>query len=328
MPEPEAIEKISQIAEEIKPELEEDFSSMEEELEKGLDGVKSKKVEVELDVEETAEETEVELEETEEEPEEEPETKPDKTGADDFNKKISALEERNRALEDRFANKMDLMNWAAKNDPEILKRFYMDLADSQMRARGLPGVKTPAESPLKGKINPTTGEEYTGAEIEQVTKTIRDMGFVTRQELEEKDQEAQTVKAREKAGENVKTFRTAWEKRVKPLNLDWDKQVEPGMSKIMEGFGLTLESLDRVTPENLAHAFNLYMLSVPGGIEMFLKNAEASAIQKEKNKQGVGRTIPAKGTKPTKSMTLNEMIKDALEKGEFDKAEKLLMKAR
>ena len=251
------------------------------------------------------------------EPEPEPEPEPEKP---DVQKEFNDLKAKHKTLNDDYANNLNLLNYAAKHKPEVLEKFYADIAGISMESKGLPGINRqekpaePAKSPLEGQINPATEEPYTAEEIALMNKNFENiasgLGFVKQSDIQADRDKAETQRLQKTAIKNVGDFKKVWSEKTNKMGLDWDTQVDPAMSVVLSRWGVRAGDFDKVTPENLSDAFNAMMMNQPGGMNMIIESAKADALKEDKNKRNKGKTIPSKGPKPTGQFDSKSFLED------------------
>lgn len=248
-------------------------------------------------------------------------------------KSFDELLGKHKELESNYANRLQPLNWAAKNQPELLSEFYQKLDNAMKKAQGLPVPETVTnnqaiEDEFSKAIDPNTGEPYSQDQIDMMVKMVdaaaKRAGYLKKQDYEGEKAAVVKQQARETAIKAYGDFKGAWEPKLKEMGLDIAK-VEDGMEKELAIYGITPETIDRVTPELLGRALNNYLISVPGGLEILMKNYAASTQTNSNLKKGKAAVIP-KGGSRTDAEVPTGRIDALLERGDFKGAEAILAK--
>jgi hypothetical protein len=249
---------------------------------------------------------------------------------------------KHKELESNYANRLQPLNWAANNAPGLLGEFYqkLDLAIKKSQGLPVPEMTQPVETaPQKdildnmvGQINEITGNPYTQADIDSTVKLVEAAferskyknAFLPKQEYEGEKAAKQAEIVRETAVKTYGDFKTAWEPKLKEMGLDYAK-VEQGMESELSIFGIGPQNIDRITPEVLGRALNNYLISIPGGMEVLMKNYAANAQKTTTQKKGMAAVIPKGGTRGDAEVPLGK-IDALLDRGDFKGAEAILAK--
>lgn len=245
---------------------------------------------------------------------------------EDLFEKHQKLDGDHSKLRDDSATKFDFLNAIEAQDPELANEIYGMLIKAQMKQKGIPfEEKKPAETepPRKSKYvqtlmnttNPKTEKPYTETEALDAqnlfTSYLDDLGYSKKGDIDEGFKtyglEQETKAAIKDAGKSTIAFRKNWEPKTKAMGLDWDKDVSNGMAKYFQELGVKDTDFHVFTPGNLAKAFNYFITSKEGGMEMLLKNAAATKTATKKEKKGSGKLLPKSDTSRATSISDNPL---------------------
>jgi hypothetical protein len=235
-----------------------------------------------------------------------------------------------------YGNKLQPLNWAAKNAPGLLGEFYQKLDLEIKKSQGLPvpEATTPANQDIQDElsqmIDPETGEPYTQDRINATVKLIdaaaKRAGYFKKQEYQsekaaqESAQTAQKVKA--DADKAFGDFKGVWEPKLKEMGQDFNTVLK-GMDEELAVFGIGPQDYHRITPEVLGRALNGYLTRSQGGLELLMKNYAANTQKNNITKKGMAVVIPKGGSRGDAEVPM-EKIDDLVAKGNFKGAEAML----
>lgn len=240
------------------------------------------------------------------------------------------LGEDHSKLKDDSSSKFEFLNSIEAQNPEVANEIYGLLIKAQMKQRGIDiGEEKSAPEPpkqsrmvkqLMNTVNPATEKNYTEAEATQVKdntiETLKEFGFVQegsiKDGIEAYDAQRETKKAIKSAGQSTRDFRKAWEPKTKAMGLNWDTDVANGMANYFQELGVKDTDFNKFTPANLAKAFNGFIMSKEGGMEMLLKNAVVAKTETKKGKKGTGKVLPK--TDMSRATTVSDDILDDIKK--------------
>ncbi len=244
-----------------------------------------------------------------------------RAGLGDF-KTLADLSKSYGDQREKYAGQLEPLLWAQKHAPHLLGEFYSKIGRAIVGDKGLPDVK----SPLEGRINPNTEQPYTAGEIQQAEDFFSAMaskqGFVKATDMDERDKANRFKEDMKAAALNTKHMEKAWKSKVEAIGLNWDKDILPGMSKFLAGFGVKNDTPEMITPENLANALNSVLLQHPDAMSMIVENAKTAGAKESEDKRGRAKVIP------TGSVKVHEDAGDLLKRMEslpLDKQGKLIL---
>jgi hypothetical protein len=251
---------------------------------------------------------------------------------------LEELAGKHKDLEATYGNRLQPLNWAARNAPQVLSDFYQKLDLEIKKSQGLPvpELAAPAtqdiQDELSQMVDPETDMPYTQERIDATVKLIdaaaKRAGYFKKQDYQnekatqEATQTAQRVKA--DADKNFSDFKTAWEPKLKEMGQDFNTVLK-GMDEELAVFGIGSQDFNRITPEVLGRALNGYLTRIPGGLELLMKNYAANTQKSNNTKKGTAAVIPKGGMRGDAEVPL-ENIDDLLAKGNFKGAEAMLAK--
>lgn len=219
-----------------------------------------------------------------------------RSGLGDF-KTLAEFAKSHKDQQDKYAGELEPLHWAQKHAPHLLSELYTKIGRAIVGDKGLPEVK----SPLEGRINPNTEQPYTAAEIENAEKFFSDMaskqGFVKATDMDEREKANRFKEDLKAATLNTKQMEKAWKSKVEAIGLNWDKDILPGMSEYLAGFGVRDSNPELITPQNLANALNSVLLKHPDAISMIVENAKAAGAKESEQKRGQGKVLPTGAVK-------------------------------
>jgi hypothetical protein len=249
---------------------------------------------------------------------------------------LEELAGKHKDLEATYGNRLQPLNWAAKNAPQVLSDFYQKLDLEIKKSQGLPVPELAppgnqnVQDELSQMVDPETGEPYTQERIDATVKLFEAVGkragFLNKQEYQsekaaqEATQTAQKVKA--DADKNLSDFKAAWEPKLKEMGQDFNTVLK-GMDEELAIFGIGSQDFNRITPEVLGRALNGYLTRTQGGLEFMMKNYAANTQKNNTLNKGKAMVIPKGGMRSDAEIPL-ENIDDLLAKGNFKGAEAML----
>jgi len=233
-------------------------------------------------------------------------------------KDLEEFAAKHKSIADESAQQFSMLNNAANKHPQLLAKFYRDLAIAQAKEKGLPipddigDERKPAEVAVndraavykifEGKINPKTDEAFTKQEVDdyidaqKIVNQVanKELGLVTREELNREKTATRIKDDTEKAVKDIKAFNEAWKDKINNAGGNYDKAMAHMSNYLFEEYGITKDKVHEITPRRLAKALQDYQFSNPDILKNMLTNAKAEGAKEVVTKIGKGRVLPAK----------------------------------
>lgn len=211
-----------------------------------------------------------------------------------------SLEDVKRDL-DNSRTQAEFWNWANANIDGFSDFVFQKIMESRgLQPKG--GAQTLADLGVKSEQKPAEPskllERFSQEQIDDFRTIATELGFVHKEQLAAEKQ----TEARENAAKEARTALNDFGKseavreQLKGLGLEWDKEVKGQVARILsEDFGIT--DFGKVTPKNIARAYNTLILERQGGVEQLLTNAKTEATKTHEEKLKLGQTVPKEGTR-------------------------------